>query len=123
VTSGAGAYAAVAIATAVVLLVLVVMRAAKPLLSHWSAPVTVIEVEYRRGHGTLGPFIRDLNEVAGRLEDLEISDPETEAELRRVSLRVTTPELAAVDKAVDRLRSRDEVLDVRVERPHAGHPD
>jgi putative Mg2+ transporter-C (MgtC) family protein len=54
VASGAGAYAAVALGTAVVLLVLVLLRLAKPWMLRLGTPTTVIELEYERGHGTLG---------------------------------------------------------------------
>src|SRR6059058_16969 len=88
VACGAGGYPAVAVATVVVLLVLVGMRLVKPLIARWSVVQTVIELDYRRGHGTLGPVLRTINGLQTRLEHFEIEDEgESEADgLRHVSL-------------------------------------
>src|SRR4051812_6806022 len=67
VASGAGAYAAVAICTVVVLLVLVALRFAKPLVERWGRSVAVIELDYHRGYGTLGPVLNSVNELRTRL--------------------------------------------------------
>src|SRR4051794_12165744 len=55
VASGSGAWPAVLFGTLVVLIVLVILRLAKPIIERFSTPTTLIEVEYERGHGTLGP--------------------------------------------------------------------
>src|SRR4051794_33290597 len=116
VASGAGAYPAVAVCTAVVLLVLVVLRLAKPLIERWSHSVAVIELDYERGHGTLGPVLTSVNELRTRLDHLELVDDDEEDDdgLRHVSLHLTTNDLARVYEMVDDLRERPEVRAVRV---------
>src|SRR5438309_8374348 len=66
--SGAGAYPAVAVGTAVVLIVLVILRALKPLTNRWSPDLTVIEMDYLRGYGTLGPLLRTVNGINTKLD-------------------------------------------------------
>lgn len=119
VACGAGAYPAVAISTVVVLLVLVGMRLVKPLIARWSVVQTVIELDYRRGHGTLGPVLRTINGLQTRLEHFEIEDEgESEADgLRHVSLYLNVHSLDDVYAAADQLRGRPEVSSVRVLTP------
>lgn len=113
VASGAGSYPAVAIGTIVVLVVLVVLRLLKPLLLRWGAPTTVIELEYERGHGTLGPVIRTLNELSTKLEQIDVND-ETHNGLRHVTFYLTTRDVEEMQRAVDHLGARPEVRRVRV---------
>jgi putative Mg2+ transporter-C (MgtC) family protein len=113
VASGAGSYPAVAIGTVVVLVVLVVLRLLKPLLLRWGAPTTVIELEYERGHGTLGPVIQTLNQLSTKLEQIDVDD-ETHNGLRHVTVHLAIRDIEEVQRAVDRLRARPEVRRVRV---------
>ncbi len=119
VASGAGAYPAVAIGTAVVLLVLVALRMAKPLFIRFGVPVTLIELEYERGHGTLGPLLRALNGSSSKVEHVDVADDgeDLDAGVRRVSVQVSTREVDDVNEAVDALRKRPEVHTVRVSPP------
>ena len=76
-------------------------------------------VDYRRGHGTLGPVLRTLNGLQSRLEHFEIED-EDESErngLRHVSLYLNVHSVDDVYAAVDELRGRPEVAAVRVLTP------
>ena len=117
VASGAGAYAAVAVCTTLVLLALVALRLAKPFIERHSSSTTVIELEYERGHGTLGPILRAVNDLRSRIDHLELDDDEDDDEgrgLRRVTLRLRTREVDDVYAAVDALRDRPEVRSVRV---------
>src|SRR3954463_15967130 len=119
VASGAGAYAAVAVVTVVVLTVLVLLRLAKPLIVRWGGSTTTIELEYQRGYGTLGPLLRSINGLGRRLDHLDVTD-EDEANtegLRRVTLQLNTRDLNEVYAAVDELRQRPEVRNVRVSGP------
>jgi len=116
VASGAGAYPAVALGTAVVLVVLVALRLAKPWVQRWGSDVTVIELEYQRGHGTLGPLLRTVNLLNNKLEHLELTDDDEEDAdgLRRVSLHISVRDLDQIYATVDELRDRPEVRRVRV---------
>jgi hypothetical protein len=79
----------------------------------------VIELDYRRGHGTLGPVLRTINGLQTRLEHFEIEDEgESEADgLRHVSLYLNVHRLEDVYAAADQLRGRPEVAAVRVLTP------
>jgi len=119
VACGAGAYAAVAISTVVVMLVLVGMRLVKPLIARYCVVQTVIELDYRRGHGTLGPVLRTINGLQTRLEHFEIDD-EDEGHangLRHVSLYLNVHSLDDVYAAADQLRGRPEISAVRILTP------
>lgn len=113
VASGAGSYPAVAIGTIVVLVVLVVLRLLKPLLLRWGAPTTVIELEYERGHGDLGPVIRTFNQLSMKLEQIHVDD-ETHNGLRHVTVCLAIRDVEEMQRAVDRLRDRPEVRRVHV---------
>src|SRR4051794_12143810 len=113
VASGAGSYPAVAIGTVVVLVVLVMLRLCKPLLLRWGAPTTVIELEYERGHGTLGPVIQTLNQLSSKLEQIDVND-ETHNGLRHVTFCLAIRDVEEMHRAVDDLRDRPEVRRVRV---------
>src|SRR5436189_5352870 len=52
--AGAGGWLAAIIATAMALLVLVVLQAAKPFTRRFGRRQTTLELDYVRGHGTLG---------------------------------------------------------------------
>src|SRR3954452_10020697 len=92
VASGAGAYPAVAVSTLVVLVALVVFRLLKPLIARWSPATTVIELDYVRGHGTLGPLLRIVNSLSSQLHHLELNDDDEEGAdgLRHVSVSVSS---------------------------------
>lgn len=124
VASGASAYPAVAICTAVMLLMLAGMRFAKPLLTRWGRQPTVIELDYRRGHGTLGPVLQTLHGLNSTIEHLDLDDeddPETDG-IRHVSLQVSIANTDDLYLAVDRLRERPEVAGVRVTCPRSTKP-
>ncbi|MFL6139285.1 MAG: MgtC/SapB family protein [Frankiaceae bacterium] len=116
VTSGAGAYPAVGVGTVVVLIVLVGMRLAKPLLTRLGGGVTVIELDYERGHGTLGPVLRTVNGLQSRLDHLEVTDDGEESAdgIRHVCLYVQSRDFAQIQAALDELRARPEVRALRV---------
>jgi putative Mg2+ transporter-C (MgtC) family protein len=116
VASGAGAYPAVAVGTAVVLVVLVAVRLAKPLIVRWGGGVTVIEMEYRRGHGTLGPVLQTINGLGSKLDHLELTDEDEDDDegMRHVTLHFNTRDLDQISAVVDELRERPEVHAVRM---------
>jgi putative Mg2+ transporter-C (MgtC) family protein len=118
VTSGAGAYAAVLAGTVLMLLLLVLLRLAKPLLHRLAGAVTVVEMEYEGGHGTLGQVMTALADLSSRLDHFEI-DEGSEEGLRRVSLYLSTRDVRHVYAAVDAFRDRPEVRSVRVTGPAA----
>ncbi len=111
VAAGAGAYVAATSATAVTCVVLVSARLVKPLFARLTE--TQLEIEYQRGHGTLGPLMRDIESSLGaRVSDIHIADDD-EADRRTVRLQIVTRSTEELDELVQRMRGRDEVHAVR----------
>jgi len=112
VAVGAGAYIAAVSATAVGCVVLIGARLLKPMIARSSS--RVFEVEYERGHGTLGPLMREFEtSLNGRLTQLHIEDDDNEDGLRRVAIDITTRDDPTLDDIANRLRSRAEIHSVR----------
>jgi putative Mg2+ transporter-C (MgtC) family protein len=115
VTVGAGGYVAASVSAGVVFAILVGLRALKRWLpGHQS---TLIEVEYRRGHGTLGPLLRELEGVS-LLEHVAVHDDDADAladdGLRRVMLQLATQNEVGLAQVCDRVRIRPEVRSVSI---------
>lgn len=76
-----------AIFSAVVAIVIVYgLRMVKPMVRR--SGLTTVQVDYLRGHGTIGPLLRTLQEAGYSIEDLEIDDDTGESPLRHVRLEV-----------------------------------
>jgi putative Mg2+ transporter-C (MgtC) family protein len=122
VVAAAGGYVAALATTALALLVLVVLRAARPLLRRLGRSTMTVEVEYVRGHGTLGPLLRGLEANDARLDHLAVADDggDGESGLRQVTLHVTVPHLGALDRVLDDVGSRPETRAVRVGNGESG---
>src|SRR5919204_1037819 len=90
--TGAGLWWATAAGAAVTLFVLIGLR---PIGARLVAPLTMplrtVEVEYEKGHGTLGPVMDAIRETGGELDDLDIHDSERDS-TRRVSIVVRVPD-------------------------------
>jgi putative Mg2+ transporter-C (MgtC) family protein len=112
VAAGAGAYAAAALGTGVVLLVLIVLRIATPLLLRVASSTSVLEIDYERGHGTLGPLLRSLAEAHGTVEHLEVEDDDDG--MRHVHVRLRARQANGVQTVIDRVEQRPEVRTVRL---------
>src|SRR3954468_12272852 len=98
VACGAGAYDAALIGGGLVLLVLVLMRVMTPTLLRIANSTSVLEIEYERGHGTLGPLLRSVEEAKGRVEGLDVDD---EDELRKVTMRLRAREAEELQAVVE----------------------
>jgi putative Mg2+ transporter-C (MgtC) family protein len=117
VTVAAGGIGAGLVATALAIALLVCLRAAKPVTQRLGRRRAVVEVEYARGHGTLGPLLRWLFELDGRLQELVIDDDDVAANgdgTRRVTLHVVLPRQAALERLVSQVETRPEVTLVRI---------
>ncbi len=124
VAAGAGIYLPLAAATLLALLVLVVLRAVKPsLMARLGGAHRLVCVEYRRGYGTIGPLIRELQTLPCRVGQLVVEDDDEHcveaAGLRRVTIGVQVPDPQRLTEVVAALERRDEILSVSVE-PVAG---
>jgi putative Mg2+ transporter-C (MgtC) family protein len=112
---GAGAWIEASAGVAVVFGVLLGFRWIAPaVLSRISPSQRVLEVEYERGHGTLGPVMRQLELVHGRLGRIRLEDdPEGAAGRRLALVEITTDDRDRLDELVTALRLREEVLVAR----------
>lgn len=127
---GAGAWLEAVGGVAVVFGVLLGFRWVVPaVVRHVSASQRVLEIEYERGHGTLGPVMRQLELVHGRLGRIRLDDDLEGAPGRRLArVEITTDDCDRLDEVVSSLRTRDEVLgarwrDGRIEWTEAGLPE
>jgi putative Mg2+ transporter-C (MgtC) family protein len=111
--SGAGAYDAALVGTAILVLLLVAIRLVVPLLLRFTHPLRIVEVEYERGHGTIGPLLRSVASTRGRIEDLEVSDDDGDG-LRHVTLRIRARHPSDVHALLDAVGRRPEVHAVRL---------
>ncbi|HEX5947038.1 MAG TPA: MgtC/SapB family protein [Acidimicrobiales bacterium] len=117
VVCAAGGYIAAFATTGLALLVLVVLRSARPLVQRFGRFGTVMEVEYRRGHGTLGPLLRSLDERDGRVQQIAVEDDEADATgdgVRHVSMHVSVRRPQDLDQILEEVGRRPEILAMRV---------
>lgn len=98
----------------VTLLVLVVLRPVRSRLLSFTSPRYKVDIEYQRGHGTLGPLLEAITEAGGHVEDLAIDD---DADGRRaVTLEVRVHADEDLRDAVRLVAARDEVARCTVHR-------
>jgi len=112
VAAGAGAYAAAAMGTGVVLAVLILLRVATPLLLRLGSATAVLEIDYERGHGTLGPVLRSLADAQGVIEHLEVEDDDDG--MRHVQVRLRSRKAEGVQTVIEGVEQRPEVRTVRL---------
>jgi putative Mg2+ transporter-C (MgtC) family protein len=118
VAVGSGAYAGVLIATVCTLGLLTLLHAVKSLTRRIGRATTLIELEYERGFGTLGPLLRGLETLNGRVESISIHDDDDGASApgrRRVCVRVIGPANTAVRAALSEIGDRAEIRDLLIE--------
>src|SRR3954467_1257331 len=111
VAAGAGAYGPLAASTITALVILVCLPRVKPRLARLTGASRKLHVEYQRGHGTLGPLVRDLRRLNCRVGEVEVEDDdELTMGLRRVSLSVHGGDVRNIGDAIEALRARPEVV-------------
>jgi putative Mg2+ transporter-C (MgtC) family protein len=87
--TGAGLWWVAAAGAAVILIVLVGLR---PIGARLVAPVQTLDIEYEKGHGTLGPVMEAIRDSGGVLEDLDIRDSDGSKRNVEIDIRVPDPE-------------------------------
>ena len=108
--AGAGLWWVAAAGAIVTLLVLIAMRPLSTrLLTPFATPLRTIDVEYQRGHGTMGPLFDAIREAGADLDDLNIRDSDGGAKRSvAVDVRVRDPDdLESVTTAVAALPEVD----------------
>src|SRR4051812_25287776 len=121
VAAAAGGYAAALLTTLLALAVLVCLRAAKPVTQRFGRQRTILELEYVRGHGTLGPLLRALERVDGRLHRLAVDDDDETAldGIRRVTLYVDVRQRDDLERLITEIGQRPEIRRAAVVRGEA----
>jgi putative Mg2+ transporter-C (MgtC) family protein len=111
VACAAGAYSAAAIGAGVVFVVLVGLRLVTPAIVRRVGGSCVLEVEYERGHGTLGPILRELEAIEGRLGSLRLEDREegTGRGIRTVTVDIRPRHAPDLERLVEMIARRPEV--------------
>jgi len=77
----------------------------------------VLEVRYTRGHGTLGPLMRSLETMEGKIQSLSVDDDDADASgdgTRNVTLDLRVNDPSDLDELVDTIGRRPEVRRVRI---------
>jgi putative Mg2+ transporter-C (MgtC) family protein len=120
VAAGAGIYVPLVAAAAVTLIVLVGLDLAKPrFFVRLGGVHCQVRLEYERGHGTLGPLIRQLEELQCRVARLHVEDDDEHRVdapgIRPVTIFVQTRDEVSLTAAVGTFEHRDEVVTISVE--------
>ena len=77
-----------------------------------------VHVQYERGHGTMGPLLRSLQEIGGTIEDVQIEDHAGDGmrdSYRHVAIRILTGDALELERVVTEIKDRPEVHSVSVE--------
>jgi putative Mg2+ transporter-C (MgtC) family protein len=117
VAVGAGGWIAGLVATVLAVVLLVVLQATKPLTQRFGRRQATLELEYARGHGTLGPLLRSLEDSNSRVLHLSVEDDDRDADgdgVRRVTIDLGLRHHDDIDRIIDGMRSRPEVRAVRL---------
>jgi len=98
----------------VTLLVLVVLRPVRSRLLTFTSPHYTVNIEYQRGHGTLGPLLDGITEAGGHVDDISIHDDVNGRRAVTLDVRVHADE--DLREAVRLVSGRDEVARCTVHR-------
>jgi putative Mg2+ transporter-C (MgtC) family protein len=112
---GAGVIFPAIFAATVAILVIYGLRMLKPIVRR--SGLMTVEVDYVRGHGTIGPLLRALQDAGYSIEDVAVEDDtEGDAPLRHVRIEVFGDDDADVEKIVrNSIGDRSEVEQILVE--------
>jgi putative Mg2+ transporter-C (MgtC) family protein len=125
VAAAGGLYVLIIAAALTTLLILIVLRLLKPaLVSTFRAARTQVRIEYHRGHGTLGPIMRELEARRCRVGWMSVEDDD-EACLEPVGIRnvtfiVQTRDEAALASAIARFEQRTEIVSIDIDSSPRG---
>lgn len=106
--AGAGLWWVAAAGAAVTLLVLVGLRPLSSRLIPFSTPMLTIDVEYQKGHGTMGPLVDAIREAGAELDDLNIRDSNGGSK-RSVAVDVRVRDPADLDEVTSAVAALPEV--------------
>ena len=117
VMCGAGGYWAAAVTTVIAVLVLLVLRVVKPLIHRLGRAHGDLQVVYERGHGTIGPLLRQISDLGGAVEQISVEDEgDSEHGRRTVTVEVAMPSRRAMDDVLEMLDGLPEVQKVSLSK-------
>jgi len=114
VAAGAGIYLPLALCLAVVITSLTALSVTQPLLRRIAPASRQVSLVYERGSGTLGPLLRGLTDLHGRMDGLILEDDVLGVGLRRVSLDLRVRDRQGLDDLLTAISARPEVRDLVV---------
>lgn len=115
VGAGAGLLVEAAVGGAFVLLATLLIRIVSRILTR--SHRRILQVEYERGHGTLGPVLHGLEDLGDGIGSVHVDDHDGDAAsgaTRTAEIEVTIADRSELDRLVNELRARDEVHHVAV---------
>ena len=89
------------------------------LVAPLATPLRTVDIEYEKGHGTLGPVMEAIRETGGELDDLDIHDSDG-GSTRHVSIVVRVPDPDDLSEIAGSLAEIPEVSSCKV-RGANGH--
>src|SRR3954452_536438 len=114
----AGGLGPAAVATGIALLGLVLLRTTKPYVHRFAHRHALLELSYARGHGTLGPVLRELEAAGARSDQIVVEDDHSDVSLpgvRSVRIGVAHVRRATVDELVAVLCERPELRSIAID--------
>jgi putative Mg2+ transporter-C (MgtC) family protein len=116
--TGAGLWWVTAAGAIVTLFVLIGLRSiGARLVAPIATPLRTLDIEYEKGHGTLGPVMEAIRETGGELEDLDIHDSDG-GSTRNVSIVVRVPDPDDLTDMANSLCEIPEVSSCKVRAPN-----
>jgi putative Mg2+ transporter-C (MgtC) family protein len=121
--AGAGLWWAVGAGAALTLVILVGLRPVSGrIITPLTSPMRTIDIEYQKGHGTLGPIMDAIRNAGGELDDLTIHDADG-GSTRAVAIDVRVRDPEALSEVAESLGEIREVSRCEVHaRPDYGGP-
>lgn len=112
--AGAGLWSLVAAGALVTLVVLIVLRGVRTrLVVPLTTPLRTVDIQYEKGHGTLGPVMEAIRETGGEFDDLNIEDADG-GSTRKVIISVRVPEPDDLGDVARELSELPEVISCKV---------
>jgi putative Mg2+ transporter-C (MgtC) family protein len=115
VAVGAGLIIPAVMAAVAAFVLMFGLSSLKPLIRRHGA--RTVYVEYERGHGTMGPLLRSLQEIGGTIDDVQVEDEaidEAGEELRQVWIRLVTADETELERIAAEIHRRPEVRGVTI---------
>ena len=106
--AGAGLWGVAGAGAAVTLLVLVGLRPLSSRLAPFATPLRTIDIEYEKGHGTMGPLVDAIRGAGAEIDDLNIHDS-SGGSTRAVAVDVRVRNPSDLDDVTSALEALPEV--------------